>query len=149
MFDQSNPEVIRLTKIMLCFIAVYLLFDGMSIIYSSAIKAAGDTFFAMLAGMTMAFLTLSMIEIFHSFNMRSLDKSLFSLKGHNKYLYWSLIGSFIATVLVLYVPFLRNAFSFQHISIFEFAVALVLAFMIIPVVEVQKIFKRMGEKKRN
>ena len=100
-------------------------------------------------GMTMAFLTLSMIEIFHSFNMRSLDKSLFSLKGHNKYLYWSLIGSFIATVLVLYVPFLRNAFSFQHISIFEFAVALILAFMIIPIVEIQKVFKRAGERKKN
>ena len=98
-------------------------------------------------GMTMAFLTLSMIEIFHSFNMRSLDKSLFTLKGHNKYLYWSLIGSFVATVLVLYVPFLRNAFSFQHISVFEFAVALVLAFMIIPIVEIQKVFKRRGERK--
>lgn len=59
LFDQSNPEVIRLTKVMLCFISVYLLFDGMSIIYSSAIKAAGDTFFAMLAGMTMAFLGLA------------------------------------------------------------------------------------------
>ena len=98
-------------------------------------------------GMTMAFLTLSMIEIFHSFNMRSLDKSIFRLKGHNKYLYWSLIGSFIATVLVLYVPFLRNAFSFQHISLNEFAIAMILAFMIIPIVEIQKIFKRMGERK--
>ncbi len=99
-------------------------------------------------GMTMAFLTLSMIEIFHSFNMRSLDKSIFHLKGHNKYLYWSLIGSFVATVLVLYVPFLRDAFSFQHISLYEFAIALILAIMIIPIVEIQKVFKRRGERKR-
>ena len=38
-------------------------------------------------GMTMAFLTLSMIEIFHSFNMRSRTRSLFGLKKQNKSLH--------------------------------------------------------------
>ena len=52
-------------------------------------------------GMTMAFLTLSMAELFHSFNMRSLDKSLFRTPGHNKILYATLAGAIVLTLAVL------------------------------------------------
>ena len=38
-------------------------------------------------GMTMAFLTMSMCEIFQSFNMRSQRGSIFRLKTHNKVLW--------------------------------------------------------------
>lgn len=34
-------------------------------------------------GITMAFLTMAMVEIFHSFNMRSLRESIFTLKKQN------------------------------------------------------------------
>ena len=44
-------------------------------------------------GMTMAFLTMSMCEIFHSFNMRSQRRSVFSLPSHNKVLWLAMIGS--------------------------------------------------------
>ena len=93
-------------------------------------------------GMTMAFLTLSMAELFHSFNMRSLDKSLFRTKGHNKILYWTLVGAFVLTLAVLYVPFLNNAFGFAHISLTEFVIALAFAILIIPIVEIQKAIQR-------
>ena len=93
-------------------------------------------------GMTMAFLTLSMAELFHSFNMRSLDKSLLRTKGHNRILYASLVGAFILTLAVLYIPFLRNAFDFAHISFTEFIIALVIAIMMIPIVEIQKAIQR-------
>lgn len=96
-------------------------------------------------GMTMAFLTLSMAEIFHSFNMRSLDKSLFRMKRHNKVLYWTLAGSFVLTLAVLYIPFLSNAFGFAHISAAEFAIALALALLIIPVIEIQKLIQRRNK----
>lgn len=96
-------------------------------------------------GMTMAFLTLSMAEIFHSFNMRSLDKSLFRINGHNKILYWTLAGSFVLTLAVLYIPFLSSAFGFAHISAGEFAIALALALLIIPVVEIQKLIQRRNK----
>ncbi len=89
-------------------------------------------------GMTMAFLTLSMAELFHSFNMRSLDKSLFRIKGHNKVLYWTLAGAFVLTLAVLYIPFLSNAFGFAHISLTEFMIAIAVAVLIIPIVEAQK-----------
>ena len=97
-------------------------------------------------GMTMAFLTLSMAELFQSFNMRSLDKSLLKVKGHNKILYGSLLGAFVLTLAVLYIPFLRNAFHFAHISLTEFVIALAMGFLIIPVVEIQKAIQRAIKK---
>ena len=93
-------------------------------------------------GTTMAFLTLSMAEIFHSFNMRSQRDSLLHMKFMNPALIWSSIASFAATTLVIYVPFLADAFEFEHISLTEYAIALGLAFLVIPIVEIIKFFQR-------
>ncbi|MEG2009997.1 MAG: cation-translocating P-type ATPase, partial [Oscillospiraceae bacterium] len=86
-------------------------------------------------GMTMAFLTMSMAEIFHSFNMRSQRGSIFTLKTQNKALWFAGVASLVCTTLVLYVPFLQRAFGFEHISLQEYGVAILLAICIIPVVE--------------
>ncbi len=99
-------------------------------------------------GTTMAFLTMSMAEIFHSFNMRSQRKSIFSMKCHNIYLWGAAILSLVLTLVVLYVPFLQEAFSFEHISLFEYAIGLGLAFMIIPLVEIVKAIQRSVTKQQ-
>lgn len=59
-FSRTSPEVIHNTKIMLCFISAYLLFDGLFIVYCNAIKAAGDTFFAMVMGASLAAVMLAL-----------------------------------------------------------------------------------------
>ena len=97
-------------------------------------------------GTTMAFLTLSMAEIFHSFNMRSQRGSLFSMKYMNRALIWSSIASFVATTMVIYVPFLSEAFEFEHISFEEYAIALGLAFLVMPIVEIIKLIQRKTMK---
>ena len=97
-------------------------------------------------GMTMAFLTMSMCEIFHSFNLRSQRKSVFSLKGQNKILWAAMLGSLVLTTLLLEVPFLANAFGFEMISWTEYAIAMGLAFLVIPVVEVVKFIQRKLRK---
>jgi Ca2+-transporting ATPase len=99
-------------------------------------------------GTTMAFLTMSMAEICHSFNMRSQYGSIFTLKTHNKMLNWAALASLVCTTVVIYVPFLRDAFGFEHISLKEYAVALALAVCIIPVVEIVKFFQRKYKKGR-
>lgn len=98
-------------------------------------------------GMTMAFLTMSMVEIFHSFNMRSRTSSIFTIKKQNLYLWGSMLGCLLLTALVIYVPFLSSMFSFEHISFTEFGVSLLMAFSIIPIVEIEKLFLR--SKKEN
>ena len=93
-------------------------------------------------GTTMAFLTMSMAEIFHSFNMRSQRGSLLHLQGFNKALNWAALASLALTSLVIYVPFLAEAFGFEHISFNEYIVALGLAFAVIPCVELVKLIQR-------
>jgi Ca2+-transporting ATPase len=109
----------------------------------------GAGFFAQLRavgesghGMTMAFLTMSMCEIFHSFNMRSQRKSVFSLKTHNKVLWAAMLGSLLLTTLVIEVPFIAGAFGFTTIGWLEYGIAMGLAFLVIPVVEIVKLIQR-------
>ena len=93
-------------------------------------------------GMTMAFLTMSMAEIFHAFNMRSLRGSVFRLPTHNKALWGAMLGSLALSTAVLYVPGLSDAFGFTHISVPEYLAALGMAVTIIPVVELVKFCQR-------
>ncbi len=92
-------------------------------------------------GMTMAFLTLSMAEIFHSFNMRSRRKSIFGMK-HNRYIWCSTAASLACTALVIYVPILALAFRFVAVPLPEYAIAMGLAISVIPLVELMKAAER-------
>ena len=98
-------------------------------------------------GMTMAFLTMSMCEIFHAFNMRSQRKSVFKL-GHNIVLWMAMLGSVSLTTIVLEVPAVANAFGFTPVSWNEYAIAIGLAVLIVPIVETVKAFQRKAAKKK-
>nr|WP_083377476.1 cation-translocating P-type ATPase [Alterileibacterium massiliense] len=93
-------------------------------------------------GITMAFLTMSMCEIFHSFNMRSRVNSIFTIKNQNKWLWLSAGAALLLTTVVISVEPIANLFEFTEISIREYSAAMVLAFMIIPLVEIAKLIKR-------
>ena len=97
-------------------------------------------------GMTMAFLTMSMSEIFHSFNLRSRRQSIFTIKNQNKFLWGALAVSLMLTIAVIYVPFLSNAFGLESISFLEYIVSILMAFSVIPIVEVVKFFQRRNIK---
>lgn len=97
-------------------------------------------------GTTMAFLTLSMAEIFHSFNLRSREKSLFKIKGMNKMLNIAAIVSLALTTAVCEIPVLASAFDFTAVGLREYATAALLGFCVIPVVEVVKLIRRQKNK---
>ena len=97
-------------------------------------------------GMTMAFLSMSMCEIFHSFNMRSQRKSVFGLHSHNKILWVAMLGSLLLTTLVLEVPFPAAAFGFTPVGLTEYLIALALAATVIPIVETVKLIQRKTGK---
>lgn len=97
-------------------------------------------------GMTMAFLTMSMAEIFHSFNMRSQRGSVFKLGSHNKVLWGAMLLSLVLTTGVIYLPGISDAFGFTHISLVEYIIALLLAVVVIPIVECVKFFQRKLHK---
>ena len=100
-------------------------------------------------GMTMAFLTMSMCEIFHSFNMRFQRRSIFSGHSHNKVLWAAMLGSLLITTLVLEVGPIADAFGFTPVGWAEYGIALALAVLVIPVVELVKFFQRRAAKKKH
>ncbi|MDD7309985.1 MAG: cation-translocating P-type ATPase [Eubacteriales bacterium] len=99
-------------------------------------------------GMTMAFVTMNMCEIFHSFNMRSQRKSVFSLKSQNPVLWAAMFGSLLLATAVVEIPFLANLFGFTPVSLKEYAVALGLAILVIPIVELVKCCQRRSKRNR-
>ena len=97
-------------------------------------------------GMTMAFLTMNMCEILHSFNMRSQRRSIFTLPGHNKLLWVAMLAALALTTIVLEVPAIAAAFGFTPVDWNEYAVALGLAILVVPIVELVKLFQRRAGK---
>ena len=99
-------------------------------------------------GVMMAFITLNMVEIFHCFNMRSRRASLFTMKKQNKWLWASAAVALVLTVIVTVVPSLAAMFFGPGITLEPrgVAMALFLAFLIVPLVEVYKAIMRAIEK---
>jgi len=60
---------------------------------------------------TMAFLTMSLSQLVHSFNARSLEHSLFTLGvTTNRYLVYAFTASLLLQLAVVFVPFLQGIF---------------------------------------
>ena len=89
-------------------------------------------------GMTMAFLTMSMAELFHSFNLRSRRGSIFAQQGENPYLWAALAGSLALTTGVLLWPPAAAAFGFATLRPAQYGLSLALALAVIPAVELVK-----------
>jgi Ca2+-transporting ATPase len=73
--------------------------------------------------------------------MRSREKSVFKLDGHNTFLWGTMAASFILTAAVIFVPFLRTIFSFESIAVWEYILALVIGALILPISELVKYLK--------
>lgn len=99
-------------------------------------------------GTTMAFLTMSMAEICHSFNMRSLRGCIFTMGTKNKALTLAAIGSIAATTLVCEVPFLANAFGFTPVSFVEYVIAMGIGMVGMVIVELVKALQRRAMRRR-
>ena len=98
-------------------------------------------------GQSMAFLTLSIAEICHSINMRSVHGSIFRIKTQNLWLWGAAALSLLLTTVVIEVPFLADAFGLAKLDLPEYAIAIGLSITIIPIVEICKIFTRMRDRK--
>ncbi|MFI3228968.1 MAG: calcium-translocating P-type ATPase, PMCA-type [Bacillota bacterium] len=112
------------------------------------ILGANDASFA--EARTMAFLTLCFIQLFHGYNVRSQNQSLFASNPFgNKFMNLSFfVGAALVLVVVL-VPGLNTWFSATMIDWKEWLTVIALSACIIPMVEMQKLIERIIAKKRN
>ncbi|MCR5040890.1 MAG: calcium-translocating P-type ATPase, PMCA-type [Clostridia bacterium] len=102
-------------------------------------------------GMTMAFFTLSMCEIFHSLNMRSQRGSVVAMtfKGsHNWLLFGSMVASLVLTTLIIEIEPIAKVFNFTNLDLKDYLISVALAFSIIPIVEIVKAIQRATAKSK-
>lgn len=94
-------------------------------------------------GTTMAFLTLCLTQLFHSFNARSLTGSIFSANFFkNKLLFISFAVGGALTVGLACIPATHNIFALQWLSGMQWLTVILCSASIIPAVEIVKLFMR-------
>ena len=98
----------------------------------------GNKYFELEVGRTMAFVAIGVLELVHSFNIKS-DKSIFEVGiTENKYLIGSFIlGVFVQTIVVV-IPTLSNIFKLETLNSTQWLITLIISIMPIPIMELQK-----------
>ena len=99
-------------------------------------------------GMTMAFLSLALIQLFHAYNSRS---ELFSLFASNPFgngkMNWAVLAGLVLTA-VTFIPGLQGFFGTTMLTGGQFGIAIGCAAAIIPIVEIQKAIEKAIFKKK-
>ena len=99
--------------------------------------------------MTMAFVSLALIQLFHSFSMRSQDHSILNRKLFaNKYINLSFLIGVALTVFIVVVPGVNEEFGATMLNGMEWGYAIALAFAVIPCVEIYKLIVRIIQKQK-
>ncbi|MFZ7103016.1 MAG: cation-translocating P-type ATPase [Peptococcaceae bacterium] len=92
---------------------------------------------------TMAFVTMAFSQLVHSFNVRSLDKSIFKTGiVSNKALVAAFGVSAALQLAAIYIPFLRDVFETALLQTSDLLVALGLSLVPLLISEVIKLFKK-------
>ncbi len=102
---------------------------------------------SLMHAQTMAFVVLSVSQLFHSFNMRHPKKSIFQLGLFtNKYLFASVLFGIFLQDMVITIPFLASIFKVFDLTMQDWI--FVCALSIIPLIinEIVKFFKRLKDK---
>lgn len=101
------------------------------------------------AGSTMVFITLSFIQLFHSYNLRSASGTIFHKDiFSNKLLNLSFIIGTVLVLAVALIPGLNTWFGASALTWQQWLIALGSALAIIPLVEIQKAIERKIDKKQ-
>ena len=96
---------------------------------------------------TMAFVSLCLIQLFHSFNLRSQRNSILNTKFFsNKFLNLSAIVGIALTVAAVLIPGMDTVFKTAWLSGVEWLIAIGVALLIVPFVELQKLIERKSAR---
>ncbi|HLE27928.1 MAG TPA: cation-translocating P-type ATPase [Anaerolineales bacterium] len=93
---------------------------------------------------TMTFVSLVLIQFFKAYNFRSDRHSVLNRPFANKWLNWAILWEVALLVLIIYVPFLHDAFGTYYLPLVDWAIVILLALTISPVLELAKWMERRG-----
>jgi Ca2+-transporting ATPase len=88
--------------------------------------------------MAMLFVSLVLIQFFNAYNFRSEEHSILRRPFANRWLNLAIAWEVALLGLVVYVPALQPAFSTESLTVQEWGMVLVVAFSVVPVIEMVK-----------
>ncbi|MER3468387.1 MAG: ATPase, partial [Thermoflexus sp.] len=94
--------------------------------------------------MTMAFVSLVLIQFFKAYNFRSDRHSVLRRPFANRWLNRAILWETMMLLLLIYVPFLREAFQIYPLPPIDWAIVLAAATTVVPVLEWVKAAERRG-----
>ena len=102
---------------------------------------------ALTHAQTMAFVVLSVSQLFHALNMRHPEKSIFQLGlFSNKYLIAAILFGIFLQDVIITVPSLNSIFDVWNLSMRDWGFVGILSVMPLVINEIVKIFIRAGKK---
>lgn len=106
----------------------------------------GNKFFGLEVGRTMAFLSMGLLELVHSFNIKS-EQSIFKIGIlENKFLIGSFLIGTIIQISVVLIPSLATIFKLVSLNEMQWMITIIISLLPIPIMELQK---KLNEDKRN
>ncbi len=109
-------------------------------LFSWAIKAGRS----LEEAMTMTFVSLVLIQFFKAYNFRSDRHSILEKPFANKWLNIAILWEAVLLLLIIYVPFLHDAFGTSYLTLNDWLIVGGLALTIIPALELAKWMERKG-----
>ena len=108
--------------------------------------ALGNKYYGVQVGRTMAFVSLGLLELVHSFNIKT-DESIFKTGiFENKYLIGSFFaGTFLQTIVVV-VSYLAKIFELVPLNKIQWIYTIVISFLPIIIIELQKMINKIRFK---
>jgi Ca2+-transporting ATPase len=94
--------------------------------------------------MTMTFVSLVLIQFFKAYNFRSDRHSVLDNPFANKWLNTAIVWEVALLLVIIYVPFLHDAFGTYYLPLADWGIVLGLAFSVVPVLEIVKWMERRG-----
>ncbi len=103
----------------------------------------GNNLYGLEIGRTMAFASIGLLELIHSFNVRTTE-SIFKVGFlKNKYLIGSFIlGIFVQTIVII-IPSLANIFKLVPLTGIQWLFTILISSLPIPIIELQKKFNEI------
>lgn len=130
-------------------LALHIVLEGICVgLLTLTSYIIGETFIGSHeVGSTMAFVTLSITQLFHSYNVKSEHSLLHKSTFNNKFLNMSFIVGFVLQMAVVYIPGVNtNVFQTVALQWNELLIALGLAFAMVIIMELYKLGRKVAKK---
>ncbi len=143
--EKSELDVMRQKPLAL---SGHLFSKGATInILCDALVVAVLTLIAFAIGdATLAFATLSMVQIFHSFNLKTHDSIIKADFKNNKFMNFTSLLVLFVTIFLVLTP-AGAIFGLEILAFKKFLISLALSISIIPICEIKKFFSRFIARK--